>query len=83
VRLFSVRQEFPSEWMKFLNQKLAGNDRAELSITLLAEHYPFWSRGRLHAVEGVDVFASSTKANLALKVYAVDDLWIAVTWRAA
>src|SRR6185503_12227931 len=41
LRLFSVRHEFPVEWSKFKSVQLAGN-RAELSLNVREEHYPFW-----------------------------------------
>lgn len=59
VRLFSVRHEFPSEWADFVAQKPAANERAELSLTLRKEHYPFWSRGRLNSVADVKLHARS------------------------
>jgi hypothetical protein len=62
VRLFSVRQEFPTQWAKFMNQKPADNDRYELVIALRPEHYPFWSKGRLDRVTRVDILARSTKS---------------------
>lgn len=48
VRLFSIRHEFPTEWARFRNVQLGGTTMlAELSLTLRAEHYPFWSLGVL------------------------------------
>lgn len=60
VRLFSVRHEFPTEWAKFQSQTPGDNQRFALAINLLAEHYPFWSQGRLNSVNGVDILARST-----------------------
>ena len=71
IRLFSLRHEFPSEWAKFKSVQLAGNSRAELRLTLTAEHYPFWSKGRLGVVRRLDLFASSDKPNLEV-VYKAD-----------
>jgi hypothetical protein len=62
VRLFSVRDEFPNEWAKFQGQTLGANQRFALELGLRAEHYPFWSKGRLNSVTRVDVFARSSKA---------------------
>jgi hypothetical protein len=61
VRLFSVRQEFPSEWARFQGQKPAANQRFALELSLREEHYPFWSRGRLVTVARVDLLARSNK----------------------
>lgn len=69
VRLFSVRQEFPSEWARFQTLVPAAGDRFELALTLRPENYPFWSQRRLPnggfvplGVEGVDVLARPAAA---------------------
>jgi hypothetical protein len=59
TRLFSIRQEFPTEWAKFQAQTPAAGDRFELAIKLRDEHYPFWSRGRLNSVPSLRVLAES------------------------
>ena len=64
VRLFSVRHEFPSEWAKFQSQQPAANQRHKLTLVLRPEHYPFWSRGRLNKVTGVEIYARSRLGNL-------------------
>lgn len=57
VRLFSVRQEFSSEWAKFQNVTIGGTTTtAQLSLSLTPELYPFWAQGivdksQLKAVE--------------------------------
>jgi hypothetical protein len=61
VRLFSVRHEFPSEWARFKASTLGADERAELSVELREEHYPFWSKGRLKAVKRIDLFARTDK----------------------
>lgn len=61
VRLFSVRHEFPTEWANFQSQTPPANQRYELKLNLRAEHYPFWSQGRLNSVAGVEVLARSTE----------------------
>ncbi|MEQ1844080.1 MAG: insecticidal toxin protein [Nitrospira sp.] len=61
VRLFSVRHEFPTEWAKFKNVKVTATVKtAGLVLNLRKEHYPFWSKGRLNTVEGVDLYAKTT-----------------------
>jgi Tc toxin complex TcA C-terminal TcB-binding domain len=55
LRLFSVRQEFPSEWARFKAQTPPDGDRFGLTLRLRPEHYPFWGQGRLTAVDGVHV----------------------------
>lgn len=42
TRLFSIKEEFPSEWAKFVSE--SGNER-KLKIQLKSEHYPFWATG--------------------------------------
>lgn len=60
VRLFSIRHEFPSEWAKFKSVEInGGTSRAELKIDLVPEHYPFWSKGRLEKIKGMEVFANT------------------------
>lgn len=54
VRLFSMRHEFPSEWAKF---KAAAASPYPLSFTLLAQHYPYWSRALTSTVAALQVFA--------------------------
>jgi hypothetical protein len=67
VRLFSIRHEFPTEWAKFQSAQLRdpthpdAPETAELTLNLRAEHYPFWSRGRLQEVKRVDLLAHSSK----------------------
>jgi Tc toxin complex TcA C-terminal TcB-binding domain len=61
IRLFSVRNEFPTEWARFKSQTPANNQRFELTINLQTEHYPFWSKGRLNGVANVDILARSTE----------------------
>lgn len=65
VRLFSVRDEFPTEWARFLRAETPVEQRFELAINLRPEHYPFWSQQRLGSVRQVDVFARSIKEPVA------------------
>jgi hypothetical protein len=55
IRMFSIRYEFPDAWAKFKLPLVDG--RAELSLTWRAEHYPFWSKGRLDEVKRLDLYA--------------------------
>jgi len=59
VRLFSVREEFPTEWARFQGQTPAADQRYGLTLALRDEHYPFWSRGRLATVANVAILARS------------------------
>jgi len=62
VRLFSIRHEFPTEWARFRNVQLSDTTKfAELSLTLRAEHYPFWSQGLLNTLKQMEFFAQTTK----------------------
>lgn len=62
IRLFSVRDEFPNEWAKFQSQMPAANERFEFKLAIGADHYPFWSKGRLISVGQVAVVVRSSKA---------------------
>lgn len=68
VRLLSVRQEFPSEWAKFLNRESHtfgdGNNQVsyELALNLRPEHYPFWGQKWLGAAKRVDILARSSRS---------------------
>src|SRR5262249_44265477 len=60
IRLFSVRQEFPSEWAKFQNVSIQGATvTANLSLSLTPELYPFWAQGIVGTapVKSADFFA--------------------------
>ena len=62
IRLFSIRDEFLTEWAKFKSINIEGTTTtAELKLDLRAEHYPFWSQGRLEAVKRIDFFAKTAK----------------------
>jgi acylphosphatase len=62
VRMFSLRQEFPTEWARFLAQTPAAGRRHELAFTLRPEHYPYWSQRRLTNVVAVNLLARSSDA---------------------
>lgn len=65
VRLFSVRHDFPTDWAKFKNAPLSGvNAVAALSLTLLPEHYPFWSQGILNKLTQVVFFVPTTSITI-------------------
>ncbi|MCX4672358.1 hypothetical protein OG453_37825 [Streptomyces sp. NBC_01381] len=54
VRLFSVPAEFPGAWARFTNDDAP---RPRLALPLRAEHYPYWSKGRLDRITGVHLLA--------------------------
>ena len=66
-RLFSVRQEFPSEWARWKSSGTAG--RAELALQLREEHYPYWSRGLTRVVRGVELLARAAGGTASVKVF--------------
>jgi hypothetical protein len=72
VRLFSLSQEFPTEWTRFRTQAPTAAARAELAVTLRPEHYPLCSRGHLGGVEriGILVRSSAGAVPAALEVHA-------------
>lgn len=60
VRLLSVRHEFSAEWARFRSVAIGGPTlTAGISLTLLPEHYPFWSQGIVGSapVKAVELFA--------------------------
>jgi Tc toxin complex TcA C-terminal TcB-binding domain len=61
VRLFSIRNEFPTEWARFQAQSPAANQRFALELELRNEHYPLVSTGRLNSVVTTEIFANSAK----------------------
>ncbi len=63
TQLFSVRHDFPDEWARFKNSENQNNE-TELKLNLTEEHYPFWSRKGLKGVQGIELFARSTKINV-------------------
>jgi hypothetical protein len=74
ARLFSVRQEFPSEWARFVRQTPGANERYELKLGLRAEHYPYWSTGRLNRVTRVEILARSTQVPVPASIQVADKL---------
>jgi hypothetical protein len=58
MRLFSIRHEFPTEWAKF---KTAKSGNVKLELELREEHFPYWSKGRLDAINEVGLFAKMAK----------------------
>jgi len=61
-RLFSARHEFPADWARFKQVQITKDTpRAELSFGLVADHYPFWSRGSIDEVHQVDLYAKVKK----------------------
>lgn len=61
VRLFSLRQDFPSEWARFQHQPAGPDGAHSMGFELRDEHYPYWSRGLLNAVTSLTVLARSTQ----------------------
>jgi hypothetical protein len=60
IRMFNMKQEFSSEWYKFLNPPVAGADQV-LSITLQREHFPFFSKERAINVKKVEVLIKANR----------------------
>jgi hypothetical protein len=54
--MFSIKEEFPSEWAKFVSD--SGNE-PKLKIQLKSEHYPFWATGMgIRTVKDAKLFAA-------------------------
>ncbi len=64
TRLFSVRGDFPTEWARLRAQTPPAGGRRTLTLALRAEHYPFWSRGRLSRITGVRLYAQQRQPTL-------------------
>ncbi len=71
TQLLSVRHEFPSEWAQFRQAAIPPGGAASLGLRLAPEHYPFWARGRVVALESLVLVADTDKA--AVKVFANAD----------
>ena len=67
ARLFSMRQEFPSEWARM--KAAPAGERAELTVELREEHYPYWSHGLGRQVRGVEVFARSQADTASMRLF--------------
>jgi hypothetical protein len=59
TRLFSVREEFPSEWAAFKRAQVDAAVGTPIKLTFRAEHYPYWSQSHLAKVNRLDVYARS------------------------
>jgi hypothetical protein len=60
VRLTSAKNEFATEWFRFLHPAPASPDDQVLSIDLSVDRFPFNTRGRTVSVATVDIFGSFT-----------------------
>jgi hypothetical protein len=59
VCLFSLRHDFPTEWVKF-------QSTSQLSIALSPELYPFWAQGRTIAIKAVEFLAETSKTTVTI-----------------
>lgn len=57
VRLFSMREEFPTEWAKFLGAPAGANGKFALGLSLHKEHFPLWSKDRLGPMKAMQLWA--------------------------
>ncbi|MES2520777.1 MAG: neuraminidase-like domain-containing protein [Bacteroidota bacterium] len=46
IRMFNVKQDFPNEWHTYKNNEAGG-----LKFTIIAEHLPFWAKGKILNIE--------------------------------
>jgi hypothetical protein len=76
VRLISVRHEMPTEWARFAATTVDSTEPlAPLTLTLRAEHYPFWTRQmEEYVLHSVEVFASAGTGDLTIQHSEVDTL---------
>jgi hypothetical protein len=56
VRLFAVREEFPTAWAKFLTAPVGANGKFQLGIKLGKEHFPLWSKDRLGPMKAMQIW---------------------------
>jgi len=59
LRLFSIRHDFPTAWAEF---KAVSDDKESYPLTMKFSetHYPFWTKGKLSAIESAEVFVRAT-----------------------
>jgi hypothetical protein len=60
MRMFNMKQEFPTEWHKFLHPATGGSEQV-LSFTIGKERFPFFTQNRDIVVMKIDVFAKCTQ----------------------
>lgn len=60
IRMFNMKQEFSSEWHKFLNPPIVGTDQV-LSVSLQKEHFPFFAKERAINVKKVEVLIKAAR----------------------
>lgn len=58
ARLFSAKNEFPTEWYAFLNPALPGTDQV-LSLNLTADRFPFFA-GKTIKINAVEIIADNS-----------------------
>jgi hypothetical protein len=73
MRMFSMKQEFPTEWHKFLHPGVEGGEQV-LNITIGKDRMPFFTRDRKIDVMSIDVLARTTKSENYLLILAFDSL---------
>ena len=59
VRLFSARNEFPTEWYAFLNPPTAADDQV-LSLMLTSDRFPFFASIKNIKINAVEVIADNS-----------------------
>jgi hypothetical protein len=53
ARVFSLRQEFPTEWRRFLNPAASATAIQTLTMALTKERFPFLVQGRISAINSM------------------------------
>ncbi|HRI90395.1 MAG TPA: insecticidal toxin protein [Accumulibacter sp.] len=74
LRLFSLREEFPAVWAKFLGAPAGANHQFQISFELQKQHFPLWSKARLGPMKAMHIWArrSGDAPNAPLKARLVD-----------
>jgi hypothetical protein len=63
VRLFSLREEFPAAWAKFLGAPAGANGKFQIGLVNCSqEHFPLWSKGRLGPMKAMHIMGASRVA---------------------
>lgn len=64
VQLLSVRHDFSSQWTRFEQADIPLGGTATISLRLSEQHYPYWSKGRVGALDRVVLVADTDKPSV-------------------
>ncbi len=58
IRLFSLRNEFPSEWARFVSASVTGASR--ITVDLSAKRFPYFTQGRTIGISNAEPIVRSS-----------------------